>query len=452
MEPQIRYVKSADGTTLATATLGSGPPLVFLSGTWTGTIESWWAIPDVRDWWEQLADRFKVVTFDLRGQGLSDRDVENFSLEARVADIEAVFSGLDLAEAYVAAGTFACPAVIEFASTNPTLVRRLVLIGPVASGRDWHFTPRSRAIQHLFDIDYELYWKCQSMVSLGWTDEGRLYASFAVKEVSADVMRRAFAQFRQHNAADALASIRCPTLVLGSRGEETAVPIEVTQRVAAAIPGARFRVSDSPGGIDWRMGSTHEDRTAIASFFEEDLPTTARREPLPQGMVVIVFADIADSTGLTERLGDAAFREQARTLDAALRDVIRESGGTPLDGRLVGDGLMATFTTASQALDAALRCLSASSELRLHLGLHAGDVLHERDNVFGGAVNIAARISALSEPGEILVSATVRDLARTSAGVTFEDRGERVLKGVTDALRVFAVRQEADAQERPRST
>jgi class 3 adenylate cyclase len=112
--------------------------------------------------------------------------------------------------------------------------------------------------------------------------------------------------------------------------------------------------------------------------------------------------------------------------------------------------VLATFPAASHAIDAALRWASAGDErsLRLHLGLHAGDVIREADahgrgNVFGGAVNIASRISGLSAPGEVLVSDVVRALARTSASVTFEDRGEHALKGVADAQRVYAVRQHA---------
>ena len=111
--------------------------------------------------------------------------------------------------------------------------------------------------------------------------------------------------------------------------------------------------------------------------------------------------------------------------------------------KTLGDGVLATFPAASQGIAAALACGSAGDdrELPLHLGLHAGDVIREEGNVFGGAVNIAARISALSAAGEVLVSATVRELARTSAGATFEDRGEHALKGVGDAVRVYAVRK-----------
>ena len=140
-----------------------------------------------------------------------------------------------------------------------------------------------------------------------------------------------------------------------------------------------------------------------------DVSTMDGAPAIPSGTAIILFADIVDSTALTERLGD---------------------------------GVLAVFTSARQAIEAALACAKAGAEasLPLHLGLHAGDVIREDKNVYGGAVNIASRISGLSAPGEVLVSDTVRSLARTSAGVAFEDRGEQALKGVGDAMRVWAVK------------
>ena len=163
----------------------------------------------------------------------------------------------------------------------------------------------------------------------------------------------------------------------------------------------------------------------------------------PSGTAIILFADIADSTALTERLGDAAFRQKARELDGVLRAIIREHSGTPIEGKLLGDGVLAVFTSARRAIEAALACARSGDDggLPLHLGLHAGDVIREDNNIYGGAVNIAARISGLSAPGEVLVSETVRSLARTSAGVTFEDRGEQALKGVSEPVRVWAVKE-----------
>src|SRR2546429_3251997 len=156
-------------------------------------------------------------------------------------------------------------------------------------------------------------------------------------------------------------------------------------------------------------------------------------------MLAILSADIADSTALPERAGDTAFRAKARDLDAALRSVIREHSGTAIEGKLLGDGVLAVFISARKAIEAALACASAGEHagLPLHLGLHAGDVIREDNNVYGGAVNIASRISGLSAPGEGLVSETVRSLARTSAGVRFEDRGGQCFKGAGEKGRVW---------------
>jgi len=141
-------------------------------------------------------------------------------------------------------------------------------------------------------------------------------------------------------------------------------------------------------------------------------------------------------------MGDAAFRAASRALDAGLRAAIRDAGGAAVEGKLLGDGVLATFPSAAQAIDGARRCLalSAALELGLHIGLHAGDVIREDNNVYGGAVNIASRICELSAPGEVLVSDVVRGMARSSAGVEFEDRGEQEMKGVGEPVRLYEVR------------
>jgi len=225
------------------------------------------------------------------------------------------------------------------------------------------------------------------------------------------------------------------TLVVHNRNNRF-LPVQVGQRLAARIPNARFQLVDD---------MDYEQLAGIITGFlgESDEVAQRRFDSVPSGTAIILFADIVDSTALTERLGDTAFRDKARDLDAALRAVIRENSGTPIEGKLLGDGVLAVFTSARQAIEAALLCGRSGDEagLPLHLGIHAGDVIREENNVYGGAVNIASRISGLSAPGEVLVSETVRSLARTSAGVVFEDRGEQTLKGIGETVRVWAVRQ-----------
>jgi class 3 adenylate cyclase len=162
---------------------------------------------------------------------------------------------------------------------------------------------------------------------------------------------------------------------------------------------------------------------------------------IPDGTVTIMFTDIAGSTALTEQLGDAAFRSVARRLEKSLRTCVGETGGAVIEGKLLGDGLLAVFTSAGPALDCAVRCVDAAkgAGLGLHVGLHAGDVIREGGDIFGGAVNLAARVAAEAPAGQVLVSETVRSLALTSGRVAFADRGPRSLKGFSEPVRLYQV-------------
>ena len=226
------------------------------------------------------------------------------------------------------------------------------------------------------------------------------------------------------------------------RERQAGISLETSKDLAAAIPDARLLTFSRQRGT-LLSGDWDSTLAPVVNFLDES--SHRKEQPqLPHGTALILFADIVDSTALTERLGDAAFRAKARDLDSALRTIIQDHAGTPIEGKLLGDGVLAVFTSARQAIETALACGRAGNDggLPLHLGLHAGDVIREDNNVYGGAVNIASRISGLSVPGEVLVSETVRSLARTSAGVRFEDRGEQALKGIDDPVRVWAVLKE----------
>jgi class 3 adenylate cyclase len=241
-----------------------------------------------------------------------------------------------------------------------------------------------------------------------------------------------------------LAEISAPTLVVGSPTSPW-LPPDVPQRIASQI-------------ADCRLIFEHVDIRSerIAALAAEHLlggpAQTSQPRPAASGMTAILYADIADSTALTERMGDAAFRDRSRQLEERLRAVVRECGGVAVEGRTLGDGVLATFGSAREAIEAGLAMVGSGVKgqgsgrdddaLLLHVGIHAGDVLREEGNVYGGAVNIAARISDAARAGEVLVSDVVRGLARTSAGVSFEDRGARALKGIDEEIRVWAVRGE----------
>ena len=178
--------------------------------------------------------------------------------------------------------------------------------------------------------------------------------------------------------------------------------------------------------------------TALVAELNRAMSTT-RSAPSP-AMAVILFTDLVGSTELTERVGDAVSRVLADRLDDALRVIIESCGGEPVPGIRLGDGLLALFPSATGALEFAARAHgeAASLDLALRIGVHAGDMVRAGDIVSGLAVNIAARICAAATPGETLVSETVRDLARTPPGITFNERGSHRLKGVSDPHQLFA--------------
>ena len=438
MEPQIRYVKSADGTRVAVWSLGRGRPLVNGHSIWFTSMESFWHIPEEREGIERLAQSRKVVRFDNRGHGLSEREVTDFSLEARVKDLLAVVNHLGVAPVDMMGTANAAMPAVAFAVAHPDKVRRLILWNAVASGSEYVASDIARALDPMIQVDWETYVRTRAAILFGWNEIGLRVGEASIRSVSPEVFLAAGRATLDYDVTHLLPEVRCPTLVTHRRNSLR--PLDASKRLASTIPNARLVTYESK----YLLLGSRESREIIEQFLdEEDAP--ARDGAVPSGTAIILFADIADSTALTETLGDAAFRAKARDLDAALRTTIREHAGTPIEGKLLGDGVLATFASARQAIEAALACARSGDDagLPLHLGLHAGDVIREENNVYGGAVNIASRISGLAAPGEVLVSETVRSLARTSAGVAFEDRGEQMLKGVGEPVRVWAVREGA---------
>jgi class 3 adenylate cyclase len=444
MEPRIRYVKSSDGVNIAYMTMGQGgTPVLMQAPLAVSNIALELTIPELRAWYESLSRERLLVRYDYRGMGTSDRGVEDHSFMANLADLEGVADRLDGPFdllAFAGGGHWS----ILYAARHPERVRRLVLWStPVEP-----FKPSQRqALEAIFAMaekDWDLAVETFAHATLGWSrgQEGHDWAKLLNATITRDDFLRSWQKWMDiptDELKEALQAITAPTLVidenLPSMGRRHA------RTILSLVPNAQlFRLEE--------VSSRYKDgpgRRAVEAFLSDGDSTNARPPDATSrsGTAIILFADIVDSTALTERLGDAAFREKARALDGALREVIGNAGGTTVEGKLLGDGVLAVFTSAREAITAALACGKAGTDggLPLHLGIHAGDVIREGDNVFGGAVNIAARIAGESAAGEVLVSETVRSLARTSAGVSFEDAGEQSLKGVGEAVRVWAVRE-----------
>ena len=446
-EPQIQFARTSDGVSIAYATAGEGPCAICVPSPPTSHVQRMWHfMPAI---YQGYAERFRFVWYDSRGSGLSDRSAIDFTMQAMIRDLEAI-ADREGGDQFALFGVYdAVPVAITYAAANPERVSHLIIADGRTKYSDYLENPASMLAElALRGQDWVVYTETLARVLLGFDDP--TFAAQFGEHIRACVEPEGLAAAYATQMApefdvpeEIVASVSAPTLVLHNKQNRFA-PVQAGQRIAAAIPNARFQI------IDDMMYRTIP--TLAAEFIGvANPPAKAPAPSAPSGTVAILFADVVGSTALTETMGDAAFRKKARDLDGLLRAIITESDGKTIEGKLLGDGVLAVFTSARQAIEAAVRCGKAGDDagLPLHLGINAGDVLHETDpdgraNVYGGAVNIAARIAADSAPGEVLVSETVRSLARTSSGVRFEDRGERELKGVGEAVRVWAVRADPE--------
>jgi len=441
-EPRIRFAVTGDRAEIAYTVLGEGPPLIVLANfletdlSWRLTKGHW------APFYQRLAEDLKLVLFDWRGSGMSSRASE-FSLENCVADVESVLDHAEIESCSLFTHLNSWSIAVALAATRPERATRLILGNPIVGGLLSYRTDY-REIEYLVERDFLVFTREFSLLQFGWTDRGRDAAENMLGQWTGDTFSAYSKAIAVLDASARAGQVECEAMVLVSEQIEVDAPVRQRARQLAA----RFRNGHLVESSGLRTSPAVADTiksflgAAKGSTLDDALPASASVRPAAGNTVTILFTDIVDSTALTERLGDHAFRSRARELDAALRGLVRVLGGTPVAGKVLGDGVMATFASASRAIEAALKCNEAASktDLRLHIGLHAGDVLDEGDNVYGGAVNMASRVCGLSAPGEVLVSETVRALARTSAGVRFEDRGLHELRGIEEPQRLFAVR------------
>jgi len=436
-EPGIQYAATSDGVNIAYYTVGSGAPLVFMSALPVSHLQAERELPGARESIQLISQMRTFVRYNHRGFGLSDRGVSDFSLDAMVRDLESVIDRLDFDRFQLLAYGISAPAALAYAARHPGQLSHLVIVHGHPQGIDPQYDQMDEILA-LGEKNWELTSETIVHSVLGWW-QGDVAHQFA-KVLRESTTPRGLIDFigavRTWDVSPLLPKVQAPTLILtrpdGPFGSPAAGP-----RLAAAIPDARLVPLRGTG----MPAQDPEETAAIWEFLFNSNPIPRPVPELPQNTMIILFADIVDSTTLTEELGDAGFRSRARDLDESMRSIVRSSSGTPVEGKLLGDGMLAVFTSARQAVDCAIRCNNAAerSGLQLRIGVHAGDVIYEGDNVYGGAVNIAARITSACAPEEILASEVVRGLARTSSDVVFDPRGKFSLKGVADEISLFAV-------------
>jgi class 3 adenylate cyclase len=434
---QIRYASSGD-VSIAYRILGAGPiDIVFVHG-FVSNLEVQAENPRDGDFFERLTSVGRVVRFDRRGTGLSDRVREVPTLETRMDDLRAVMDAAESRRAVVV-GTFDAAAMaMVYAATYPERVAGLAIYQPLAKGvrsHDYPWAPSEEEaaawIEQIRGHWGETEFAASDLrryaptvagdprMQEWWARVMRLGASPGAAVV---IARMAMAI----DVRDVLPSIRVPTLVLyrdAGRGEAA--------YVAERIPNARSVEIRGQDAIFWAAEGFADEIVAFArSVWDEVEPDTV--------LATILFTDIVRSTETAVELGDRAWADLVRRHHAIVRGTLGRFRGRELD--TAGDGFFAAFDGPIRAI----RCATAIEEsvreigLEIRVGLHTGECETIGEKLGGIAVNIAARVAAKANSGEVLVSSTVKDLVAGS-DLTFQDRGRHELKGVPGKWQLFAV-------------
>ena len=328
MEPRIQYAKTSDGVSIAFWTMGEGgTPLLMTAPALSPHISLEIGIPKLRSWYEHLAQYRMVIRYDQRGCGMSDRNVEHFSLDLLVGDVEAVVEALGL-ETLNLVGFFSPGgAALRFAACHPANVSKLALWQTPAQPALYFKTPRGQALLSLLNQDWDLYTETLAHQLLGWRP-GRLaheWAAFIRQSTTQENEQKLMSAVANSDIdLTMLAAVRAETLVITH--PQSNDDLRKARDLASGIANSRVAVLQGNAGAPW---DSESGTAALDDFFGEG----AGQRDLPSGTAIILFLDIADSTALTTKLGDAAYRERERELDAALRSAIRDAGGGKAAGR-----------------------------------------------------------------------------------------------------------------------
>ncbi|HJU37726.1 MAG TPA: adenylate/guanylate cyclase domain-containing protein [Gaiellaceae bacterium] len=443
MAPETRYARSGD-VNIAYQVAGEGPTdLVYVPG-WMSNVELMWERPEMASFLGRLASFSRLILFDKRGTGLSDR-VSNDklpTLEERMDDVRAVLETVGSQRAALFGHSEGGNMCVLFAATYPERTRALITLGCFAKRRDpdddYPWAPEADDREEAV-LDVERNWGRLRPEDVEYYSPSRAGDEQFVRHLEQYFRRSASpgaaaALLRMNSYIDVrevLPTIRVPTLVLHRTGDRD-VNIAEGRYLAAKIPGAKF--VELPGDDHWISAG---DTDAIADEIEEFL-TGTRPVPEPDRVLAtVLFTDLVGSTARAAELGDRRWRDLLAAHDASVRRELERFRGREVD--TAGDGFFATFDGPARAVRCALSIGEAVRELGVEVraGVHTGECELDGPKVRGIAVHTGARIASLAGPGEVLVSQTVKDLV-SGSGLAFEDRGARELKGVPGEWRIYA--------------
>ena len=446
-EPTVQYTRTSDGADIAYWTMGDGPPLLWLPFQPAIPWRIHHSIEEERAWHDRLAEDWTLVEFDARGVGLSaSKDVDH-SLDACVADLEAVADAAGLDRFAIFAAVFTGPMAVAYAARHPERVSRLVLWCSFAATNDYRTSPRALAARAVgTDSDWRTLTEALWLATLG-PSRPNLLNRFVDAVVSHLTRQEHESGSRIAYGDDVtllLPSVETDTLVI--HREECVVPSALGRTLATGLSNARLQVIEGDSVIPF-VGNGDLVLETICDFLGAAVPAKAESagQAAPSDFRSILFTDVEASTVLTDRFGDAKARDLLREHERLTRDALAAHGGTEI--KTMGDGFMASFTSASSALDAAIAMQQAitahfaerETPIRIRVGINAGEPIEEHDDLYGASVIRAARVMGQAASGEILVTNVVRELVEGKE-YGFSQCGEVDLKGFEEAVRLFEVR------------
>jgi pimeloyl-ACP methyl ester carboxylesterase/class 3 adenylate cyclase len=451
--PETHYATSG-AVQIAYQVFGEGPDLVWVPG-WVSQLDLYWEEPMLARFLRRLGSFARVVVFDRRGLGLSDRvsAATPPTLEARMDDVRAVLDDLGISRATILGQGFGSPIALLFGATYPERTTSLVLYSPIAKGGlstddyPWGATHEEHqawiegSTQRWGTREFAAEWLVRLAPSAAADDQIVEWTARVLRASGSPAASRALSLMNAAIDVRAiLPNVLVPTLVLVRENETTpkgGVDVrgaEEAQWIADRIPNATVLVLPGTDYLPW-IGDQDALLDEIAAFVTGDRP---ERTP-DRVLATVLFTDLVGSTQRVAELGDQRWRALLEEHNDVVRRVLASYGGREIDR--AGDGFLATFEGPGRAVRCALAIVAELAPLQLDVraGVHTGEVEIIGDGIGGIAVHIGARVAALGTAGEVLVTRTVKDLT-VGSGIEFEGRGAHALRGVPGEWEVFVAK------------
>ena len=447
--PPINYARNGD-VSIAYTIFGDGPVELIFVGGFVSHLEIAFESPLARRFWERLGSFARVVAFDKRGMGLSDRGVGSYMVESVAEDMVAVLDAAGFGSPAVFGVSEGGTAATMFAATYPDRLSSLVEYGTyvrMSEAPDYPEGFPPGQIRRMNDRFFSTWGDPNSLryFAPNHMDDPELlrwWGRLLRAGTSPAGVRAIVEMYEKLDIRPVLPLIHAPTLIIWRRDDEL-VPPRLTRTIAEGIPDAKS--VELPGEDHFFIAG---DQEALLGEVEQFLTGERRPAVAERILATVLFTDIVSSTERAASLGDSAWRELLAKHDSICRQEVERQRGAVV--KSTGDGMLASFDGPARAIIAAGRIREALEAVGLEVraGVHTGECERIGDDLGGIAVHIGARVGSAADPGEILVSQTVRDLV-VGSPLRFDDRGSRELKGVPGEWRLFALRPEAVREGAP---